>query len=82
MKSSFDRRNGKAPLESSPQGRKIAREQSQISAIAEVNRLAEIQRLKTEKLKKLRLARAAEEALAPAPVKVKATKRKAATPVT
>lgn len=76
MKSSFDRRSGKGPLESSPQGRKVAREQSQISAIAEVNRLAEIRRLKTEKLKKLRLAREADEAAAPAPAP--APKRKSA----
>jgi hypothetical protein len=71
LKSSFDRRNGKGPLTSSPQGRKMAREQSQISAIAEVNRLAEIRRLKTEKLKAIRLARAAEEASAPPRAKPK-----------
>lgn len=60
MKSPFDRRLGKGPLESSPQGRKLAREQSAVSAIAEVQRQTEIRRLKTEKLKKLRLAREAE----------------------
>lgn len=63
MKSSFDRREGKGPLQGSPQGRKVAREQSQVSAIAEVQRQTEIRRLKTEKLKKLRLAR---DAAAPA----------------
>lgn len=60
MKSPFDRRNGQGPPGASPQGRKVVREQSQVSAIAEVNRQTEIRRLKSEKLKKLRLARDAE----------------------
>lgn len=76
MKSTFDRRGaGAGPAPNSPVGRKVAREQSQISAIAEVNQQAAAQRLKTERLKKLRLEREAEAAAAPKPAKPAKPKR-------
>lgn len=78
MKSNFDRRGGSGPAPNSPVGRKVAREQSQISAIAEVNQQAAAQRLKTERLKNLRLAREAEVASAAPPPKARKPARKSA----